>query len=103
MVVAAISVPQCFLYSTLHKVTIMKYLHSFIANLSIKDCNCARRICSLIPPSCPIERDISFLGHFLFHVPAMCKLNPFYDDLVTLRFRALSFLAEHHEDTSQFT
>jgi hypothetical protein len=30
----------------------------------------------------------------LVHIPAMCKLNPLYDQLVGLRFRALSYLAD---------
>jgi Mo-dependent nitrogenase C-terminus len=33
------------------------------------------------------------LGH-KFHIPAMCKLNPAYEQLVELRFKALCFLAD---------
>ncbi len=54
----------------------------------------ARLICSLIPAYCPFERDVRILGHKLFHIPALCKLNPTYDQLVELRFRALVFLAD---------
>ncbi|WP_333281761.1 MULTISPECIES: Mo-dependent nitrogenase C-terminal domain-containing protein [unclassified Microcoleus] len=34
------------------------------------------------------------MGHHLFHIPPMCKLNPLYEELVGLRFRSLSFLAD---------
>ncbi|MGK7890123.1 MAG: Mo-dependent nitrogenase C-terminal domain-containing protein, partial [Leptolyngbyaceae cyanobacterium] len=33
-------------------------------------------------------------GHTLFHIPPLCKLNPVYDELVALRFRALCYLAD---------
>jgi hypothetical protein len=29
-----------------------------------------------------------------FHVPPLCELNPFYNELVFLRFRALSYLSD---------
>ncbi|MEG3839554.1 Mo-dependent nitrogenase C-terminal domain-containing protein [Microcoleus sp. herbarium14] len=54
----------------------------------------ARWLCQLIPARCPFERDIQLLGHHLFHIPPMCKLNPVYEELVGLRFRSLSFLAD---------
>ena len=54
----------------------------------------ARWLCQLIPAGCPFERDIQLLGHHLFHIPPMCKLNPLYEELVGLRFRSLSFLAD---------
>lgn len=54
----------------------------------------AKRICKLIPPCCPFEQDIQILGYTLFRIPALCKLNPFYNQLVELRFRALSYLAD---------
>lgn len=54
----------------------------------------AKLICKMVPACCPFERDIQILGRTLFHVPALCKLNPFYDQLMELRFRALSYLAD---------
>lgn len=54
----------------------------------------ARLICKMIPACCPFERGIQILGRTLFHVPPLCKLNPFYDQLVELRFWALSYLAD---------
>ncbi|WP_088893246.1 Mo-dependent nitrogenase C-terminal domain-containing protein [Leptolyngbya ohadii] len=54
----------------------------------------ARRLAKLIPPQCPFERDIKFFGRTLLHIPPLCKLNPFYEELVGLRFRALCYLAD---------
>lgn len=41
----------------------------------------ARWWCQLIPAQCPFERDIQLLGHHLFHISPMCKLNPVFDTL----------------------
>lgn len=54
----------------------------------------ARLICRLIPPTCPFERDIFLLGRKIGHIPALCKLNPLYEEFVELRFKALTFLAD---------
>lgn len=57
----------------------------------------AKLICTTIPACCPFERDIQILG-YTFHIPALCKLNPFYDRLMELRFWALSYLDRCGED-----
>ncbi|MDB4617010.1 TerB family tellurite resistance protein, partial [Synechococcus sp. AH-551-E11] len=58
---------------------------------------CDERISSfivhLIPSQCPFERDIILFGRKLVHVPAMCKINPLYEQLVALRFRCLVHLS----------
>ncbi len=54
----------------------------------------AKILCWLIPASCPFERTITIFAHTI-HIPAMCKLNPLYEQLVSLRFRALEYLAQH--------
>ena len=53
----------------------------------------AHLICQLIPAQCPFERTIQ-MGHFQMKVPPLCKLNPLYEEVVHLRFRALSYLAD---------
>lgn len=63
----------------------------------------AHLVCRMIPAQCPFERDVVFLGRTLFHVPPLCKLNPFYEQLIELRFEALSFLAnECGEDVTPY-
>jgi Mo-dependent nitrogenase C-terminus len=53
----------------------------------------ARIVCQLIPVSCPFARTIRFFSHTLLVIPPLCKLNPFYDQLMGLRFRAATLLA----------
>jgi len=54
----------------------------------------AHLLCKLIPARCPFERNIKFFGHTIFHIPPLCKLNPVYDQVVELRFKCLSYLAD---------
>lgn len=75
----------------------------WLESLEVKEAKIARFLCRLIPAQCMFERDVKLLGHTLFHIPALCKLNPFYTQLMELRFRALSFLADEcGEDISQY-
>ncbi|WP_036534077.1 Mo-dependent nitrogenase C-terminal domain-containing protein [Neosynechococcus sphagnicola] len=63
----------------------------------------ARLICKLIPARCPFERNITLFNHTLLRIPPLCKLNPFYDQLVELRFKALCYLADElGEDISLY-
>jgi hypothetical protein len=62
--------------------------------IEVTDAQFARWICQLIPAQCPFERDIKLFGRTVFHIPAMCKLNPLYDQFVGLRFRSLCYLAD---------
>jgi tellurite resistance protein len=66
----------------------------WLDQLEVHDPRLARFVCKLIPPQCPFERDVVLFGRKLVHIPPMCKLNPLYDQLVGLRFRALSYLAD---------
>jgi Mo-dependent nitrogenase C-terminus len=54
----------------------------------------AHFLCKVIPAQCPFERDITLFGRKLFHIPPMCKLNPLYEQVVSLRFQALCYLAD---------
>ncbi|NES71796.1 MAG: Mo-dependent nitrogenase, partial [Okeania sp. SIO2D1] len=69
----------------------------------IHDPKVAHMVCKMIPPQCPFERDILIFGKKVAHIPAMCKLNPLYEQLVGIRFRALSYLADEcQEDISKY-
>ena len=65
-----------------------------LETIEIRNSQVARWLCKLIPAQCPFARDIRVLGRTLFRIPPLCKLNPFYEQLVELRFRALCFLAD---------
>ena len=68
-----------------------------ITNLQV-----AHRICKLIPAQCPFARQIKLFGRTLLTIPPLCKLNPLYDELMMLRFRALCYLEECGEDISAY-
>lgn len=72
----------------------LKPAKEWLDQLEVKDPRLARFICKMIPPQCPFERDVTLFKRKIVHIPAMCKLNPLYDQLVGLRFRALSYLAD---------
>ena len=72
----------------------LKPLKMLLDNWEVKNPDFARVLCQLIPAQCPFERDVKVFGKILFRIPPLCKLNPFYDQLVGLRFRALCYLAD---------
>jgi hypothetical protein len=69
-------------------------LRRFVDDIQIHNRKLAHLLASLIPCCCPFERDVTLFGRTLFHIPPLCKLNPLYDEVVALRFRALSYLAD---------
>ncbi len=54
----------------------------------------ARKLCVFIPASCPFEQEIKVLNRTILSIPPLCKLNPFYEQLMELRFKALTYLAD---------
>ncbi len=82
---------------------ILQSLRNRLEDQEISDRSFAHRLCRLIPAQCPFERKVEFFGYVLLTIPPLCKLNPLYDDLMALRFRALCYLAEEWgEDISQY-
>ncbi len=72
-------------------------------NLEVRNSKFAHFLAEHIPAQCPFERDVKLFGRTLFHIPPMCKLNPLYEEVVGLRFRALCYLADEcGEDISQY-
>jgi hypothetical protein len=69
-------------------------IRRWLDKVEVQNPDLAHRICQLIPAQCPFERDVKVFGRTLFHIPPMCKLNPVYDQVVALRFRALCYLAD---------
>lgn len=80
-------------------VDVLNPVREWLDGLNIQDPKVARFLCKLIPSQCPFERDINLFGHKVVHIPPMCKINPLYEQLVGLRFRALCYLSDKcHED-----
>lgn len=72
----------------------LKPLREWLDGLSVDDPRLAKFVCKMVPSQCPFERDITLFGRKTVHIPPMCKLNPLYEQLVGLRFRAMTYLAD---------
>ncbi|GAB4292092.1 MAG: Mo-dependent nitrogenase C-terminal domain-containing protein [Oscillatoriaceae cyanobacterium] len=87
----------------LPQIDVLAPMRHWLDDLEIHDPRLARFLCKLIPPQCPFERDITLFGHKVVHIPPLCKLNPLYEQLVGIRFRALSYLADEcGEDVREY-
>lgn len=85
------------------KFDLLKPLRDWLDNLKISNPRLAHKLCQLIPSQCPFERDLNLFGRTLVHIPPMCKLNPLYEEVVMLRFKAMCYLADEcGEDISQY-
>lgn len=73
---------------------VLQPVRQWLDKIEVRNRKLAHRLCKLIPAQCPFERDVKLFGHTLFHIPPMCKLNPLYEEVVSLRFRALCYLAD---------
>jgi hypothetical protein len=71
------------------------FICQWLESFQIRDSRTARSLCKLIPAHCPFERDIRFFNRTVLYIPPLCKLNPFYEQLVTLRFKSLTYLVDH--------
>jgi tellurite resistance protein len=88
---------------TKHQIDALHPLRDWLDGLDIQDPRVARFLCKMIPSQCPFERNVTLFGHKIIHIPPMCKINPLYEQLVGLRFRALSYLADKcGEDVSPY-
>ena len=74
-------------------IDIFSPLRQWLNRIEFSDRQFAEKICNLIPASCPFERDVSAFG-YTYHIPALCKINPVFGEVVNLRFRALTYLSE---------
>ncbi|NJP10904.1 MAG: hypothetical protein HC866_16675 [Leptolyngbyaceae cyanobacterium RU_5_1] len=78
-------------------------VREWLDHMDVQDPKIAKLLCKMIPSQCPFERDITLFGRPVVHIPPLCKLNPLYEQLVGLRFRALSYLADDcGEDISPY-
>lgn len=73
---------------------LLQPIRRWLDKLEIRDRKQARFLSKVIPAQCPFERDIKLFGRLVGHIPPLCKLNPLYDQLVSLRFRALCYLVD---------
>ena len=78
----------------LSKLELLAPIRNWLDNLEIDNPQLAHQLCNLIPSTCPFEREIKLLPQVVIYIPPLCKINPLYEELVSLRFRALSYLAD---------
>jgi len=85
-----------------HHPKLLEPVKEWLDHMDIRDSRLANLICKVVPAQCPFERDVVLFGRKIMHIPAMCEINPLYDQLVGLRFRSLSYLADKGEDISKY-
>lgn len=78
-------------------------IRHWLDQIQIHDAETAKLLCQMIPARCPFERTVKLFDRTLFSIPPLCKLNPFYEQVVGLRFRSLCYLADAcGEDISRY-
>lgn len=69
-------------------------LRQWLDSLEIQNQKLALFLYKAIPAQCPFEREFKISGRTFLRIPPLCKLNPFYDQVVGLRFRAMCYLVD---------
>jgi Mo-dependent nitrogenase C-terminus len=72
----------------------LRLVRQWLNRVEINNPGIAHFLCRLIPIQCPFARDISIFNRTIVRIPPLCKLNPLYEEVVGLRFRALCYLAD---------
>ncbi|EKQ70250.1 Mo-dependent nitrogenase-like protein [Leptolyngbyaceae cyanobacterium JSC-12] len=81
----------------------LKPIRQWLDQIQVSDRKMAQTLASVIPAQCPFERTVKLFNRTILYIPPLCKLNPFYEELVGLRFRALCYLADEcGEDISVY-
>jgi len=80
----------------------LRPVRDWLNRIEVHSPKAAHFLCRLIPAQCPFEQDIVILGHKVAHIPPLCKLNPLFEEVSSLRFRALCYLAECGEDVHSY-
>lgn len=76
------------------RLNLVQSARQFLESIEIHNPKVARLLCRVIPNRCPFEREIKFFNHTILRIPPLCKLNPFYEQVMILRFKCLSYLAD---------
>ncbi len=73
---------------------LLQPIRRWLESIEVNDRKLTRLLCSLIPVRCPFEREVKLFKRTVFHMPPLCRINPLYEQVVALRFKALSYLAD---------
>ncbi|WP_414652783.1 Mo-dependent nitrogenase C-terminal domain-containing protein [Gloeocapsopsis dulcis] len=77
--------------------SLLHIVQKWLNSIEVCDPKVAQFICKLIPAHCPFERKIYFFNRLIIYIPPLCHFNPVYQQLISLRLRALSYLFEIEE------
>lgn len=80
--------------ATNSNITLLQLLRQWLESIEVHNPKQARLLCKMIPARCPFAREIKFCDRIIFRIPPLCKLNPVYEQVVSLRFKCLSYLAD---------
>jgi len=72
----------------------LKPLRQWLDSIEIHNPELALFLYRIIPAQCPFEREVKLFGRTLLKIPPLCKFNPFYEQVVGLRFRAMCYLVD---------
>jgi hypothetical protein len=78
----------------IHRMNPVSSMRQWLSSVEIYDPKIAHFLCKLIPAQCPFARKIKLFNHTIADIPPLCKLNPFYQQIVEIRFKSLTFLAD---------
>ncbi len=70
-------------------------VRGWLAAIEIRDIAAAQAVCQVIPAFCPFAQEIKLFNRTVLAIPPLCKFNPFYGQLMALRFKALVYLEIH--------
>ncbi len=85
------------------KINPLLKVKKWLDSVKVKNSNFAHFLCRLIPTQCPFQRQIKLWGKTIITIPPLCKINPIYDELMFLRFRAMSYLVDEcGEDVNNY-
>ncbi|GAP94193.1 Mo-dependent nitrogenase C-terminal domain-containing protein [Leptolyngbya sp. NIES-2104] len=69
-------------------------VRQWLESIEIHHPKTAKWLCKIIPARCPFEQEIKFFDRTIASIPPLCKLNPFYDQIVEIRFKSLVYLSD---------
>lgn len=81
------------LISIIFRLKLLQSVRQYLESVEIHNPKLARLLCQIIPDRCPFEREIKLGDRTILRIPPLCKLNPFYNQVVSLRFKCLCYLA----------
>lgn len=73
---------------------ILNLIRRWLSSVEINSPLKARLFCKIIPAQCPFEREIKLGERTIISIPPLCHFNPFYEQLIALRFKSLTYLAD---------